>query len=163
MLIKKQKMKGTALVFVTLMVITTGCTINKNNNLVRQQAVQPQQTQNLPNGTVNNRVQVAKQAADKLTQVNGVKAANVIVTGHNAYVAAVVNTSQTGLTRQMEDQIAQQVKATDPNIQNVYVSTNPEFVDRVNTYVADVGQGRPVAGFFEQFNEMVSRIFPKAR
>ncbi|MEW9699429.1 YhcN/YlaJ family sporulation lipoprotein [Paenibacillus sp. SI8] len=163
MLAKKQKTKGIALVLVTLIVIAAGCTNNKNSNLVRQQGAQQQQNQYLPNGTVNNRVQVAKQAADKLTQINGIKSANVLVTNRNAYVAAVVNTGHTELTRDLEGQIAQHVKATDPNIQNVYVSTNPEFVNRVNTYVADVGQGKPVAGFFEQFSEMVQRIFPNPR
>lgn len=52
------------------------------------------------------------------------------MTRRNAYVAAAVNDNQGQLTREMEDQIAQQVRAADPNIQNVYVSTNPEFVDR---------------------------------
>ncbi|MDF2959627.1 MAG: hypothetical protein K0S39_1362 [Paenibacillus sp.] len=100
---------------------------------------------------------------EKITQLNGVRQANVLVMQRNAYVAAAVDANQGQLTRDMEDQIAQQVRATDPNIQNVYVSTNPEFVDRVNSYASDVGQGRPVVGFFEEFNEMVQRIFPTAR
>ncbi|MBD0382162.1 YhcN/YlaJ family sporulation lipoprotein [Paenibacillus sp. WST5] len=154
------------------MMIATGCTVNNaNDDQVRQQGTQQgthiqqdrNQDQDQANGNNDNRVQVAQQAADKLTQLNGIRQANVLVTRRNAYVAAGVDTNQTQLTPDLENQIAQQVKSTDPNIQNVYVSTNPEFVDRVNTYVADVGQGRPVAGFFEQFNDMVQRIFPNAR
>ncbi|MCY9666360.1 YhcN/YlaJ family sporulation lipoprotein, partial [Paenibacillus alginolyticus] len=60
-------------------------------------------------------------------------------------------------------QIAPKVRETDPTIQNVYVSTNPDFIDRINAYVRDVQEGRPVAGFVEEFNEMVQRIFPNAR
>jgi hypothetical protein len=33
----------------------------------------------------------------------------------------------------------------------------------VNSYVTEAGQGRPAAGFVDQFNEMVQRIFPNAR
>jgi YhcN/YlaJ family sporulation lipoprotein len=166
MLTNKRKMKGTVLLFVASMVIVSGCT-NIDNGQVRQQGTQQeaqiQQNQDQPIGNNDNRYEVANQAADKITQLNGIKQANVLVTGQNAYVAAAVDTGQNQLTQDLENQISQQVKATDPNIQNVYVSTNPEFIDRVNTYVSDIGQGRPVAGFFEQFNEMVQRIFPNAK
>jgi spore cortex protein len=87
----------------------------------------------------------------------------VLVTGKHAYVAVVVNTPEGPLSRELEEQIAQQVRATDQNIQNVYVSTNPEFVDRINRYVTDVRQGHPVTGFFQEFTEIVKRIFPKSR
>lgn len=157
--------KAAAAILAAVAVLAAGCANNARNQ-VRQQGTQMQQTQmhqNQPQGTTDNRVQIANQAADKIVKLNGVRAANVLVTRRNAYVAAAVDTNQGQLTRELEEQIAQQVRATDPNIQNVYVSTNPEFVDRVNRYVADAGQGRPVAGFFEEFNEMVQRIFPTAR
>ncbi|MFD0695184.1 YhcN/YlaJ family sporulation lipoprotein [Paenibacillus sp. GCM10027628] len=178
MLIEKRKIQGAALLLVSFMVIATGCT-NAARNQVKQQAVQPGTTattgttgttgsnsnQYHPYATTtgDNRVQVADQAAAKITQLNGIKSANVLVTRRNAYVAAVINTGQGDISQGLKDQISQQVKSTDPNIQNVYVSTNPEFVNRVRTYVTDVGQGRPVSGFFEQFSEMVQRIFPTAK
>jgi YhcN/YlaJ family sporulation lipoprotein len=160
---KNHRKKIAMLLLVAVTIMATGCTNNANNQ-VKQQGVRMQQAINSPQGTpIDNRVEVAKQAADKITQINGVKSANVLVTRRNAYVAAVVNTNQGQLTSDLENQIAQQVRSTDPNIQNVYVSTNPEFVNRVNKYVADVGQGRPVSGFVEEFTVMVNRIFPSAR
>jgi YhcN/YlaJ family sporulation lipoprotein len=160
---KNHRKKIAMLLLVAVTIMATGCTNNANNQ-VKQQGVRMQQAINSPQGTpIDNRVEVAKQAADKITQINGVKSANVLVTRRNAYVAAVVNTNQGQLTSDLENQIAQQVRSTDPNIQNVYVSTNPEFVNRVNKYVADVGQGRPVSGFVEDFTVMVNRIFPSAR
>lgn len=162
----------------SLFLVTTGCT-NTPNKEVRQQAVrdnyrEPQVLvdRNLDNrgpralrdqNDVDNRIEVADKAAEKITKVKGVDRANVLITRRNAYVAAVLDSNQNQLTKQIEDQIAQQVRAVDPNIQNVYVSTNPEFIDRINGYVNDVRQGRPVTGFIEQFNEMVERIFPNAR
>jgi YhcN/YlaJ family sporulation lipoprotein len=141
-------------------VMMAGC---MNNNQAQQPGVQTQQAQDQPRTNVDNRIQIADQAAEKIVKVKGVRQANVLVTQRNAYVAAVVDANQGQLSPETEAQIAKQVRATDPNIQNVYVSTNPEFVDRVNRYVTDIGQGRPVAGFFEEFNEMVQRIFPNAR
>lgn len=161
MILKRHTNTCITLLLIAIMIAATGCT--KNNNQVKQQGIQMQQTQNQPPKTMDNRVQIANQAVDKITKLSGVRQANVLVTQRNAYVAAVVDADKGHITRDMEDQIAQQVRATDPTIQNVYVSTNPEFVDRVNRYVTDVGRGRPVAGFFEEFNEMVRRVFPTAR
>jgi YhcN/YlaJ family sporulation lipoprotein len=165
MMIKKHTKIGMALLLTTILIGTTGC-MNKNNNQanqVRQQGTHMQQAHNQPQSTMDDRVQIANQAVEKITQLSGVKQANVLVTQRNAYVAAVIDANEGKLTSDLENQIAQQVRATDPNIQNVYVSTNPEFVDRVNRYVADVGQGRPISGFFEEFSEMVRRVFPNAR
>lgn len=156
-----QTSKAMALLVISFSVFTGGCmNANKSANQVKQQATHMQQQ--IPPAT-DNRVEVAKSAADKITKINGVKSANVLVARRNAYVAAVTNVGQTGITPQLEKQIADQVRSADPNIQNVYVSTNPEFVNRVNQYVTDVGQGRPIAGFFQEFSEMVQRIFPSAR
>ncbi|MCQ6557197.1 YhcN/YlaJ family sporulation lipoprotein [Paenibacillus mendelii] len=108
-------------------------------------------------------VEIANLAAENITKLKGVERANVLVTRRNAYVAAALDEDQKKMTREIEDQIAKQVRKTDSDIQNVYVSTNPQFTDRINKYVEDVQQGRPVIGFVEQFNEMVARIFPNAR
>jgi spore cortex protein len=150
--------KVVALLLITFLVFTVGCG-NRTKNQVRQQGTHMQAT---PNKT-DNRFDIAKVAADRITRLNGVKQANVLVTKHNAYVAAVVNIPTNQITRVLEDQIAKEVRATDPTIQNVYVSTNPEFVDRVNKYVEDVRQGRPISGFFDELNQIIQRVFPVAR
>ncbi|MDQ0064040.1 YhcN/YlaJ family sporulation lipoprotein [Paenibacillus harenae] len=113
--------------------------------------------------TAEERVEVADRAAENITKLKGIRQANVLVTQRNAYVAAVLDDEQQKLTQDIEDQIANQVRTENSNIRDVFVSTNPQFVDRINQYVDDVQQGRPVAGFVEQFNEMVARIFPNAR
>ncbi|WP_373232695.1 YhcN/YlaJ family sporulation lipoprotein [Cohnella sp.] len=157
-------------VLATLCIFLAGCMNNQDNQnnqgQMRQQTAQnnrgnANQQQNQL-GNADHRIQVADRAAKKITDLNGVRQANVLVTQRTAYVAAMLDNDQQ-LSRQIEDQIAQQVRAVDRNVQNVYVSTNPDFTDRINNYVNDVQQGRPVAGFFEEFNEMVQRIFPNAR
>ncbi|KRF38038.1 YhcN/YlaJ family sporulation lipoprotein [Paenibacillus sp. Soil787] len=160
MFITKRSHKALILTAATISIIVSGCAA-KPNNLKQQNAPIKQQQVQQP-GTEDNRIQIAKEAAAKIATLDSVKQTNVLVTKRNAYVAAVLKNNQQ-LTRNIEDQIANQVRATDPNIQNVYVSTNPDLVNRFNTYVLDVQQGRPVAGFVDQFKEIVARVFPTAK
>ena len=137
-----------------------GAKTKQQGSKAKQQGARTKQTQNKNNQHAETRIQIANDAADRIVNLHGVSQANVLVTQRNAYVAAIIDTNQGNMTPHMERQIAQQVRATDPKIQNVYVSTNPEFVSRVNQYVRDVGQGRPVGGFVQEFTEMVRRVFP---
>ena len=93
-----------------------------------------------------------------------VRSANVIVTNRNAYVAVVLTDDSKGEVRkEIENKISDQVKATDKDIQNVYVSSNPDFVERMRGYGDDLNNGRPIRGLFDEFNEMVQRVFPTQR
>jgi YhcN/YlaJ family sporulation lipoprotein len=114
-------------------------------------------------GTVHDRIEIADRAATNIVKVRGVRAANVLVTRNNAYVAAALVDNRQKITGDVEKQIANQVRKADPRIQQVYVSTNPQFVERVRGYVRDVRQGRPVTGFAQEFSQMVARIFPTAK
>ncbi|UKS28255.1 YhcN/YlaJ family sporulation lipoprotein [Paenibacillus sp. HWE-109] len=152
---KKQIILTASLASVILIV---GCSSNKLH----------QQSTNIQNKTIqqetktDNRIQIADQAVTNIMKLNQIQQANVLVTNRNAYVAAMLHHG-VELSRNLEDQIAAQVKAVDPAIQNVYVSTNPDFFGRINTYVQDVRQGKPVAGFFDEFSETIKRVFPSAR
>ncbi|MBA4535973.1 YhcN/YlaJ family sporulation lipoprotein [Bacillus aquiflavi] len=107
------------------------------------------------------KMRVADNVADRIAALPEVDSANVIVTENNAYVAAKLDDSSgKGLTSNIERKISNQVKAVDRDIDNVYVSVNPDFYDRTTTYAEDIRQGRPISGFFDEFTETVRRIFP---
>ncbi|PAK39937.1 lipoprotein YhcN, partial [Bacillus licheniformis] len=55
------------------------------------------------------------------------------------------------------------VKETDNNINNVFVSANPDFVDRMRNYGDRIQNGEPIEGLFEEFGETINRIFPNQR
>ncbi|NGY89517.1 hypothetical protein F3K44_01920 [Bacillus megaterium] len=59
--------------------------------------------------------------------------------------------------------MADQVRATDPDIRDVFVSSNPDFVERMRDYGNRINEGAPVKGLFEEFTETVRRVFPNAR
>lgn len=107
---------------------------------------------------------VADEAADHISKLEEVQTANVIVTNRNAYVAVTLRNGAKGeVTDRLENRIADQVRKTDSDIQNVFVSSNPDFVQRMNDYGDKINNGDPIEGFFEEFNEMVRRVFPNAR
>lgn len=159
---------GTALVSMSV----SACTWfpNRPGGTPRPQAVWPSPTAMLPvapSPTVgpaamgDERFRVAQHVADRVAGLPGVRQANVLVTpDFRAYVAVVVDSTPSSPSDRIEQRVADRVKAADPRIRDVFVSSNPEFVDRVNRYVEEARAGRPVAGFVEQLNEIVIRLFP---
>ncbi|TJY39740.1 hypothetical protein E5161_17475 [Cohnella pontilimi] len=109
----------------------------------------------------NHHLEWSDRIAAHLQTIPGVKSANVIVTDRNAYVAVMEDqrTADSG-QRTLHDKIADNVRAMSPTVQNVYVSSNPEFVGRMNRYAAAVSQGSSVQRYLMEFNAMVERIFP---
>ncbi|MEH7416838.1 YhcN/YlaJ family sporulation lipoprotein [Neobacillus drentensis] len=148
----------------------TGCSknnVNKNDIVNRGQNVTKNNiTDNRNNIADDNRskMRVADDAAKKVADLSEVDTANVIVTENNAYVAVKLSpTSRNKGTNHIEHKISQKVKSTDRDINHVYVSENPDFYDRMNTYASDIRDGRPVSGFFNEFTETIRRVFPKAK
>ncbi|WP_340025507.1 YhcN/YlaJ family sporulation lipoprotein [Paenibacillus sp. FSL K6-1096] len=64
------------------------------------------------------------------------------------------------LTAEVKNKIAAEVHKADRNIKNVYVSANPDFVERADYYAREFGAGHPLKGFANEFRVMVERIFP---
>ncbi|GLX67091.1 YhcN/YlaJ family sporulation lipoprotein [Paenibacillus glycanilyticus] len=82
--------------------------------------------------------------------------------GHNGSMRglSMTNSGESQLTDKIKSDIAAEVKRIHPSVKNVYVSANPDFVDRMNGYMGDVRLGHPIQGFVSEFNAMVERIFP---
>jgi hypothetical protein len=64
------------------------------------------------------------------------------------------------LAQGLKHRIAAEVVRMAPQIENVYVSANPDFVARMTSYMEDVRLGHPIQGYVAEFNAMVERIFP---
>ncbi|MBY0120377.1 YhcN/YlaJ family sporulation lipoprotein [Bacillus sp. S/N-304-OC-R1] len=105
-------------------------------------------------------MRVADRAADRITSLKEVDSAYVIVVGNNAYVAAKLANNRKDISRDIEGKISDQVKKEDKDINDVYVSVNPDFYDRMTGYSNDIRSGKPVGGFFDEFTNTVRRVFP---
>ncbi|WP_245347625.1 YhcN/YlaJ family sporulation lipoprotein [Oceanobacillus polygoni] len=123
-----------------------------------------------------NQYDISEEAAERITEkVNGIDRAYVLTTDNNAYVAATLDTDRNmnmnsgtrdngdELTDEVKEEIGDIVKSVDNGIDNVYVSTNPDFIDLTNNYVDDVNNGQPIEGFFDQMGNMIERLFPQNR
>ncbi|USL38896.1 YhcN/YlaJ family sporulation lipoprotein [Priestia megaterium] len=133
----------------------------RNNNGPRNVGFEPNEENNDKNQT---KLEVADEAANRIAKLDEVDSANVIVTNRNAYVAVVLQDGTNGkVTDRLEKKIADQVRATDSDIQEVYVSANPDFVNRMKDYEKRINEGAPVKGLFEEFTVTVQRVFPNAR
>jgi YhcN/YlaJ family sporulation lipoprotein len=113
----------------------------------------------------NSRIEMSDKIANKLTASPEIDTAFVVLTDNNAYVAVTqaskVNTKNIQLTDALKDKIADQVKSMAPSVENVFVSTNPDFISRMQGYASEVSQGRPIQGLITEFNALVERVFPK--
>jgi YhcN/YlaJ family sporulation lipoprotein len=114
----------------------------------------------------NHHIEWSAAIARQLTAMPEVDTAYVMVTDRNAYVAVIEDHkggTQAGSASNsgaLHDKIADQVRASSPQVQNVYVSSNPDFINRMTNYANAVGQGRPVQDFLTEFNAVVQRVFP---
>lgn len=114
------------------------------------------------NNNNNSRMRVANQAAQKVSDMNEVDTANIIVTNNNAYAAVKLAPGQS-LTNKVETEISMRVKSVDRGIDRVYISANPDFYQHMRGYADDLRAGKPITGLFSQFSKTVSRIFPDAK
>jgi spore cortex protein len=103
---------------------------------------------------------VSDQAEYAITAITEVDEANVIVTDNNAFVAVKLHkATDNRLSSKLENIIFREVKSVDQNIDNVYISANPDFFSRMNGYSSDLQNGRKTNGF----SDLIRRVFPDAK
>ncbi|AUJ25680.1 MULTISPECIES: YhcN/YlaJ family sporulation lipoprotein [Virgibacillus] len=160
-----------------------GMTGDRDYDMTRQ-AERDQERNNNRNN--ESRYEVSKESAERITEeIDEIDTAYVLTMDNNAYVAAGLDTNDTNvenknkgnntannmnnvdegndLTNDVKSRVKQIVQSVDADIDNVYVSTNPDFVNLTQNYANDVENGEPVEGFFDQFGNMVERLFPQNR
>lgn len=110
-----------------------------------------------------NNMRLADDIANRLTNMREVDAATVWLSGNNAYVAVDIEGDREGrVTNKLKDRIGDEVRHMDGNIDNVYVSADPDFFDRMGGYARDIRNGAPIEGMFDEVNETLRRVFPTA-
>lgn len=118
-------------------------------------------TTNDTNGNTDHKLELADDVADKITEMEEVESANVIVTDNNAYVGVELKEG-VNASEELENKIADEARATNANFNNVYVSTNPDFAKQFTEYGEKIRANEPVEGFFDEFSDTVKRVFPDA-
>lgn len=120
------------------------------------------------------RLDVADDVADKVSELDEVDRANVILTANEAYVAIETNTGEkdtegtntntdSQISKELETKVANKVREAKSDVDQVYVSLDPDFVERMRDYRTRIDEGEPIEGFFDEFGEAMRDMFPNAR
>jgi spore cortex protein len=156
------------LLFLPLAVLLfTGCNtytdermdIYQTNDSVRIQNINEEQMFNSYHQTY--RMRSDENAQVQVELLKEVQSASVITINREAFVAVVLE--EVEFTEILEKKISDQVKSTDDTIQNVFVSADQEFVNKMSAYREKLESGRSNISLTEQFNNTVEQFFPDAR
>jgi hypothetical protein len=92
--------------------------------------------------------------------MNGIVGMNGTNATNRGNATNMNNGDDQNITQEIKDRIADVIKNNETNVKNVYVSANPDFVNRVGNYATDVSNGNPISGIVDEFQTLVNRIFP---
>ena len=123
--------------------LTDGSRANENTN--NNNRHEDNNLTNINNGNNDTqRMKVADQIEDKIDSMNEVDQSNVTIKNNNAYVAAQLKNNNKDLSKDVAKRIADHAKSIDPDIENVYISVNPDvpvtpdLYDRMNDFSKDI-------------------------
>jgi len=130
-------------------------------------------TNNSSNFGLNN-TGTATTQADRLAKscetVSGVNNATVVVSGNTAYVGVDTTGNRDGKNvaygtannvSTVKQQCAQKVRAANPQIQTVYVSTDANFFDRLRRVGDGIRNGNAAGGFRNELDGLVKGLTPE--
>lgn len=124
----------------------------------------------------NTRMDIDDKIAETVAKMEGIDSAYVMMTDRNVYVAVkledaarqhALHTNRYGagnesdVDDEVKARIAAKVQELAPDVKNVFVSANPDFVDRMRGYRDRFQAGQPIRGAILEFNRAVERIFPE--
>lgn len=127
-------------------------------------------TNNYPNYGAGTATTESDRLARSCESVSGVNNANVVVSGNTAYVGVDTAGDNTGRNvaygapnnvSTIKSQCAQQVRAANPQIQNVYVSTDANFMNRLRRVGEGVKNGTAVSSFRDELDALVRGLTPE--
>lgn len=105
-----------------------------------------------------------------IEQMTGVRDATVIVSGNTAYVGLDTEGNMTGQNiaygntsgnTALKSACSQRVKAANPQIQTVYVSTDANFIERLRNVGNGMRNGSPLNSFRNELNDLVRSLTPE--
>jgi YhcN/YlaJ family sporulation lipoprotein len=108
--------------------------------------------------------EIADDLADRISRMEGVNRATVILAGDRAWVGLDLEASLRGeVTREIKDKVTQTVKDRDKTIRTVYVTADADTVTRLQGIAEEIARGRPVSGFMDELNEIGRRAMPSVQ
>lgn len=97
--------------------------------------------------------------ANSIVEMNGINDATVVTMDEVALVGVDSN-GEDKVSDEMKQDIESKIKEENKNINDVYVSNEPDMFDRINTISNNVRNGDPIDDFTDDISEMIDNITP---
>jgi YhcN/YlaJ family sporulation lipoprotein len=91
---------------------------------------------------------------------NDTMPSNDLNNGHNSYETAVHHDM---LSHRFKQAMAEKIRTLQPNIMDVYISANRDFLNKMNNYAQESWKGHSLMPLLPDFNQTVTRIFGTAQ
>ncbi|NLZ51618.1 MAG: YhcN/YlaJ family sporulation lipoprotein [Thermoanaerobacteraceae bacterium] len=106
--------------------------------------------------------------ASKLSQaaeeVEGVKAATVVVTGTTVMIGLETEPGiEDKQTEKIKTKVTEQVKKADNSIKTVSITTDPNLITRLKKIAQGIKDGKPISSFTDELAEITRRLTPKTK
>lgn len=112
---------------------------------------------------VNTMNKNADKIAKKITDLNEVNKASVLVTENEAIVGVSLRgTTQGTMTNALRQKIEKIVKNEHKSIDKVSITTDPNLVTRINTMTTNMGNGNVIDNFAEEVKDLIRKITPNS-
>lgn len=113
------------------------------------------------NNTEDDMSERADEIAEEISDLNNINNTSVLINNDTAIVGVdMENDAEGEVTTDLKQQIERIVKNVDDDIDNVNITADPDLFTRISNMAEDIGNGRPVSGFADQFQEILRRITP---
>lgn len=116
---------------------------------------------NTLDNTGDNMANRSKVISEKLTEIDGIKNATVIITGNTALIGVDIPAdTQDDKIKELKNKVESTTKNADKVIDNVAITADADIVTRIKNMGKDITDGKPISGFGEEIEEIIKRITP---
>lgn len=99
--------------------------------------------------------------SEKLTEIEGIKNATVIITGNTALIGVDIPAdTQDDKIKELKNKVESTTKNTDKDIDHVAITADADIVTRIANMGKEIANGKPISGFAKEIEETVKRITP---
>lgn len=118
-------------------------------------------TNNMDNSNAMNKD--ASKIAKKITDLNEVNKASVLISGDEAVIGVNLRGNTQGtMTNALREKIEKMVKKEDSSVNKISITTDPSIVTRINTMATDVDGGNMIDNFADEVRDLIRKITPNS-
>jgi YhcN/YlaJ family sporulation lipoprotein len=106
----------------------------------------------------------ASKLAQAAEDVEGVKAATVVITGSTVLVGLETEPGiEDEKTEDIKKRVIETIKKADNSIKTVSITTDPNLITRLKKIAKGIKEGKPISSFTDELAEITRRMTPKTK